>query len=153
ERILGFRPETLIGTNGFDGVHPEDRERVAAIYRDMAQRPGSRAIAAYRSRHLDGSWRRVGSIPTQRLAEPRPAGIIINSRDITERIEAQTTYRSLIDNSLQGLLILQDMRIAFANPRFAQITGCTVEELISFTPDQLRALIHHNDQESAWPRA
>lgn len=153
ERILGFRPETLIGTNGFDGVHPDDRERVAATYRDMAQRAGSRAIAAYRSRHHDGSWRWLESIATNRFDDPSIAGIIINSRDITERIEAQTVYRSLVDHSLQGLLILQDRRIAFANPRVAQISGYTVEELMSLSSDELRMFIHPDDRESVWQRA
>jgi PAS domain S-box-containing protein len=141
KRILGFRPEALIGTNGFDGVHPDDHERVLAVYREMAGRSGSRVIAAYRSRRADGSWRWLESIATNLLDDPTIRGIIINSRDITERIEAQTGYRSLVDHSLQGLLVLQRQRIIFANPRIGVITGYTVDELLALQPPELRALV------------
>jgi PAS domain S-box-containing protein len=153
ERILGFRPASLVGTNGFDGIHADDRQRVVSAYRDMVQRSGSRAIAAYRSRHSDGSWRWLESIATNLLDDPSIAGVIINSRDISDRIEAQTAYRSLVDHSLQGLLILQDLRVVFANPRITQITGYAIDELLALAPQELRGLIHPHDQESAWQRA
>ena len=153
ERILGFRPAALLGTNGFVGVHPDDRERIAAAYRDMVGRSGSRVIAAYRSRHADGSWRWLESIATNLLDDPSIGGIIINSRDITERIEVQTAYRSLVDYSLQGLLILQGQRIVFANPRIAEIAGYAVDELLALQPPELRALIEPGDGDAPWSRA
>ena len=50
KRILGFRPRRCIGTNGFDGVHPDDHERVWPPIGEMAAAPAARVIAAYRSR-------------------------------------------------------------------------------------------------------
>ena len=132
EPILGFRPDELVGKNGLDLVHPADRERVTTAYREMAQRPGSRAIAAYRSQRRDGSWRWLESIGTNLLDEPSIAGIIVNSRDITERVEAETAYRSLVDNSLQGLFIVQDGRIVFANRAATDVSGYADEELLAF---------------------
>jgi PAS domain S-box-containing protein len=152
ERILGFAPAALLGTNGFDGVHPDDRDRVTAAYRDMVGRSGSRVIAAYRSRRADGAWRWLESIATNLLDDPSIGGIIINSRDITERIEAQTAYRSLVDHSLQGLLILQGQRIVFANPRIAEIAGYAVDKLLALQPSELRALVEPGADDAAWSR-
>ena len=50
-------------------------------------------------------------------------------REITERERAEEAYRTLVEQSLQGLLIFQDNRIVFANPAVAEMTGYSVEEL------------------------
>ena len=153
ERVLGLHPEDMVGSDNLDRIHSEDQGRVRAAYAELLQGPGLRASATYRIRHRDGSWHWFESLGINMLTDPCVAGIIVNSRDITDRVEAQTAYRTLVEHSLQGLLILQDLRIVFANPRIAQITGYTVEELLALTPDGLRALIHPDDQEIAWQRA
>ncbi len=75
----------------------------------------------------------------------------------SERSEAQNkrvdeTYRVVVEQSLQGLIIIQEFRIVFANTAFAEISGYTVEELLSLSPDQVRALIHPEDQPLVWGR-
>jgi PAS domain S-box-containing protein len=142
----------MVGDDNLHRIHPDDRAHVQAAYASLFAAPGTRASATYRIRHRDGSWRWFESFGANMLSDPCVAGIIVNSRDVTERVEAQTAYRSLVDHSLQGLLILQDMRIVFANPCIAAITGYAVEELLALAPDQLRALIHPDDQEAAWQR-
>jgi PAS domain S-box-containing protein len=75
-------------------------------------------------------------------------------REITERkkiesqlIESEKKYRMLIDQSLQGITILQDGFIVFANPAFAEICGYTIEELLNFSPEEARELVHPEDRE------
>ncbi len=152
EPILGFRPDELVGKEGLALIHPADRERVATAYAEMAQRPGSRAIAAYRTQRRDGCWRWLESIGTNLLDDPSIAGIIVNSRDITERVEAETAYRSLVDNSLQGLIIVQDGRIVFANSAATDVSGYTNEELLAFSMEAQRATIHPEDAPAVWER-
>ena len=66
--------------------------------------------------------------------------------------ESEEKYRVLVEQSLQGLVIVQDACIVFANTAFAEITGYTVEELISLSPDEARAMVHPEDQASVRDR-
>ena len=66
--------------------------------------------------------------------------------------ESEGKYRSLIEQSLQGLIIIQDFRIVFANSAFAEISGYSVEDLLSHSPEKIRTLIHPEDQPLVWKR-
>lgn len=59
-------------------------------------------------------------------------------RDVSHReavLEAmkrsEERYRSVIENVAEGIIVVQDGRIVYANPRTAHITGRSVEELMS----------------------
>ena len=89
ERILGYDPQMLIGTSGFDLVHPDDFEQMLEIFTQGIQISGSSAIAEFRYLHCDGSWRifeSLGKVYTD--GQGQLAGLI-NSRDITERKQTQ----------------------------------------------------------------
>ena len=85
ERILGYKPENLVGKRVFDFVHPDDRSRVEAIFREHLPIPGSIAPLELRFRHNDGNWRTLEATANNLLHEPGVAGIVVNSRDISER--------------------------------------------------------------------
>jgi two-component system cell cycle sensor histidine kinase/response regulator CckA len=67
-------------------------------------------------------------------------------REIAERARAQEAYRALVDHSLQGLIIIQDGRIAFANPAFGTISGYAEEELLALSAQEVTALVHPDDR-------
>jgi PAS domain S-box-containing protein len=85
ERILGYKPEELVGKSVFELVHPDDRPGVMAIFDERLRTPGSIAPIEVRFRHNDGGWRTLEATGTNLLYEPGVAGIVVNSRDITER--------------------------------------------------------------------
>ncbi len=70
---------------------------------------------------------------------------IITARDITERIrmqnelkESETKYRTLIEKSLDGIVISQDGHVIMVNKAFAEMMGYTVEECMqTFGPDSI----------------
>jgi PAS domain S-box-containing protein len=66
--------------------------------------------------------------------------------------ESEEKYRTLVEHSLQGLVVIQDFGIVFANAAFAEISGYTVEELLSLSPEGVRAMIHPEDQALVWGR-
>ena len=65
-------------------------------------------------------------------------------------MQSEEKYRVLAEKSLQGLLIIQDFRIVFANKTAAEISGYTVEELLSLSPEKVMAMIHPDDQSLVW---
>ncbi|RMH02288.1 MAG: PAS domain S-box protein [Chloroflexi bacterium] len=75
------------------------------------------------------------------------SGRLVMLHDVTEQKKAEEAYRTLVNKSLQGLIILQDMRVVFVNPAMEEMTGYSAEELYAFSPDELRNLIHPEDQE------
>lgn len=85
ERILGYRPEELIGKNAFEFVHSDDRQRVINIFQEHLPTRGSISPVELRFRHRDGSWRTLEATGNNLLHEAGVAGIVVNSRDITER--------------------------------------------------------------------
>ncbi|MFC4405838.1 histidine kinase N-terminal 7TM domain-containing protein [Haloarchaeobius iranensis] len=89
ERILGYEPEELAGTNAFDLIHPEDREPLAEEFFEGVDEDGYVARAEYRIRHADGSWRVHESVGRNLLGDPAVGGIVINTRDVTERNERE----------------------------------------------------------------
>jgi len=63
---------------------------------------------------------------------------------------SEQKYQHLVENSLQGVVIIQDFKIVYSNPAFARITGYSVDELIALEPKELINLVHPDDQELIW---
>jgi len=85
EKVLGYRPEDYLGRSAFEFVHADDLPRVTHAFLDALQRNGNTPTLAFRFRHKDGSWHTLEGIGNNLLADPVVAGIVFNSRDITER--------------------------------------------------------------------
>ena len=92
ERVLGYRPEELIGRNGFDLAHPEDQARLRAIFAAATGAPFSPAREELRFRHKDGGWRTVEAIAQNLIADPNVTGVVVNLRDITGQRELEARF-------------------------------------------------------------
>lgn len=96
ERVLGYRPEELVGRNRAEFLHPDDSAAIVADIAAIHAQPGVHETIAYRVRHRDGSWRRVEGTATNLLDEPSVRGIVINMRDVTERALAEAERDRLL---------------------------------------------------------
>src|SRR5262249_4098888 len=65
-------------------VHPDDRALTQAAF-DEIRRQGESQPIEVRMQHQDGSWRVIHWSGTNRLSDPDIQGIVVNSRDVTER--------------------------------------------------------------------
>jgi PAS domain S-box-containing protein len=83
-RVLGFCPETVVGTNVLDLVHPDDLPRARAVLAGALDHPNRIVAAQIRFRHLDGSWRTLAGNGKNLLAHKAVQGIVINLRDVTD---------------------------------------------------------------------
>ena len=77
----------------------------------------------------------------------RPLGRLIMLRNITDRKQTEEAYFTLVEQTLQGLAIIQDGNIQFANPALANIAGRTVAELTAVPLESFMRAIHPDDQE------
>ena len=68
------------------------------------------------------------------------------SRELLAKSESK--YHALVENSLQGIAILQaaPLRIAFANGAFGKTLGYSSEELTSLSPEEIMNLVYHEDR-------
>ena len=81
ERVLGHRPEELVGTNVLSLIHEDDADTVVAA---LGQGNGELAFEC-RVRHHSGIWRYVESFARDLTGVAGVHGIVLNSRDVTER--------------------------------------------------------------------
>jgi len=70
--------------------------------------------------------------------------------EIMGQRQTQEAYRAVVDHSLQGLVVIQDMRIVFANQAMAEISGYCVEEILAAPSKVLQDFIHPEDREMVW---
>jgi len=93
KRILGYSPEELVGRSVLDFIHPADVARVKEAFAHvLATREPSEPLE-FRFRHAQTGYRVVESIARNLLSNPAVEGIIVNSRDITQRREAEDALR------------------------------------------------------------
>ncbi len=134
ERVLGYKPDELIGQKIFDYIHEEDRPVIVEKFSRSMRMPGSISTGQYRFRHRDGSWKVLETIGRNLLGNPQVAGLVANSRDITERVEAEEQIReqaALLDKA-QDAIFVEDLegRISFWNRSAARLYGWDPEEAI-----------------------
>jgi PAS domain S-box-containing protein/putative nucleotidyltransferase with HDIG domain len=98
EHLLGYKPEELIGKNGFDLVHPDDRDRLMGIFAQNIQTHGSAARAEFRFSHSDGSWRIFEGLGRAYLDGRGQMAGLINARDITERKQAEKRMQRQLEH-------------------------------------------------------
>lgn len=99
--VLG-RDEKLAGTNAFEDIHPEDRDSVKSVFSDVIA-SGQGRRAGYRFIRTDGTVRHVES---QSNVIRNEAGVtekvVVVSRDVTERIQAEAELRSALSELRQS---------------------------------------------------
>jgi PAS domain S-box-containing protein len=87
--VLGYSPEELIGSDVIQLIHPDDRDRVAQTLTKGIEQPESTHRVLCRSIHKDGSWRTLECMGRSLLDDPNICGAVINSRDVSERIQLE----------------------------------------------------------------
>ena len=135
-QALGYSDDDLrAGLNIFQVVAEEDRERAKEDINRAMQ--GSPKAGEYRLVKKDGSTfpaiaYTIPIIKEEMIAGLRGIFLDISERKRTENAlkESENKFRILAEESLVGVYIVQDGIFKYVNPRFAEMFGYSVEEMI-----------------------
>jgi len=97
-KISDFDLEELLHKPFFDIVHPDDVSQIRTVFKEALANPGKQIKKEYRSLHKNKRWIYVESIFSNQLNNPAIKGIIINSRDVSDRKMAELKERVYHDN-------------------------------------------------------
>src|SRR5690606_23282810 len=92
EQVLGYKSGALVGKNIVDFIHPEDYNPTIKLYNVFLTRKRI-FTSQFRFRHKNGSWLWIESIASNTLNDDSVNGFIINSRNVTARIENEQRVR------------------------------------------------------------
>ena len=103
-QIFGHQPHEIEGKRLAELVHPDDVPRTLSFFMSVLPPGAVTTPAEWRMRHHDGGWRDVEVIGTNLLDQPTVRGIVLNTRDISERkaLQAELTHQAFHD-TLTGL--------------------------------------------------
>jgi PAS domain S-box-containing protein len=99
-RILGYKQNQRIGKSIFEYIYPDDIQSVKKAIKTVAEKPNAISTGEYRIKHADGSWRKIEASGQNLISNPDIKGIVINSRDISQRRKAEldlSESRELLD--------------------------------------------------------
>lgn len=104
-RIVGWRPNQLIGTPALAGINPEDLPEVQAIVDAIKRGEKEEARFTYRNAHRqNGEVWLESTMRVTRKGNGIVDGVVAISRDITEQKRLETRLETLaIEDSLTGL--------------------------------------------------
>ncbi len=102
EDVLGYTPEEHEGQKAFEYVHPDDLPDLVRYFQERMDKPGESGRIEYRMKHKNGDWRTIESVGSNALDDPSVGGIVINSRDVTDRRHSE----QLIERQVERFSIL-----------------------------------------------
>jgi PAS domain S-box-containing protein len=151
ERVLGYGWKEMVGRNALEFIHADDLAVPARALKQILDEPGSTFTAEYRFRHSDGSWRYLETFGRTLLPGSTAQGLVFNTRDVTERREAQRAlqereehFRRLIETSHDLIqTISPEGRIIYTGPSVQRLLGYTPDEITGGGPEDF---IHPEDQ-------
>lgn len=149
EQLLGYTPEELNSKNAFAFIHPDDVNEVLPALQQVVSL--QRVMAPpFRFLHRNGEWRWVESTVTNHLDNPAIRGLVVNSRDITEKKrqeddlrESEQRFKALVKNGSDLIVVINDRgSLAYCSDNAARLLGYSQEEL---TGSNVFGLIHPDD--------
>jgi diguanylate cyclase (GGDEF)-like protein/PAS domain S-box-containing protein len=99
-RVLLVEPNEIEGTKFSDLVHADDKTRVMSFLTAIGDGEGHTGLIEFRMRRNDDSWIHVETLRTGLLHDPNVKGIVLNTRDVSERkaFEEQLAHQAFHDS-------------------------------------------------------
>lgn len=92
--VLGYEPERAVGKALEDLAHPSDRELIRDVLAELLEHDGESRTVEFRLKDEHGSWLVLEAIGKSMASDPVVGGIVVNSRDITQRKAAESRLKA-----------------------------------------------------------
>jgi PAS domain S-box-containing protein len=137
EKWFGWQPDDLIGTVGWDTIHPDDLERIQQEFLMLLEKDGAETTVEYRGKCKEGSYKFIHLTAVNLTNDPMINGVLMNYRDITERKLAEQAlqvseeqYRRLIEILHSGVVVhAPTTEILLANQKASILLGLSLEQM------------------------
>ncbi|TML15601.1 MAG: EAL domain-containing protein [Actinobacteria bacterium] len=97
ERVLGYTPDELVGTNAMDLIHPDDLAAGSDANRQTLNRDGVvPPPLRIRLRHKSGEWRVFETTAKPLFDDELVGGVLTHCRDITDYVDVEETLRQSV---------------------------------------------------------
>lgn len=157
EPILGYTSEELVDSLAWEHIHPDSIQLFKEMFEEVLGTPNKVGTVQYAYYKKDGETIWVESKGTNLLANPAINGILVNTRDITERRRAEKEERmrsamqSLSENSLDLIVrVNSEGKFFYINPVIKNLTGRKKEYFLSRTLYDVKL---HPDIVKVWQEA
>ncbi len=144
-RMLGYSSRELSSVAVTD-IHFDDDLRLETARFDAVARGERDFVSNVRIRRKDGTFF-YADIKASRLHLKDGEVLLGMFRDVTERVNAQkaleeseSKFRSLVEQGVLGVYLVQDRRIIYANPRGASLVGETSPDALVGTDPLARVV-------------
>ena len=131
-RILNFPIEELIGKPFKDIIHPDDTYIFENAFNESLLNPGIQIKKEYRSLHKNKRWIYVESIFSNHLGNPSISGIVVNTRDVSDRKMSELKERAYHNNL-----------IFLSNSALELLSISDREDIYKFIADKLFHFLEH----------
>jgi len=145
--VLGYEPRDMPGRDAFALVHAEDLAGVQRAFQRALENPGMVITHEFRCRRQDGSWAYLETVGQNRLDDPEIAGVVLNSRDISDRKRAEAElregekqYRLIFEGSPTPMWVVDSETFQFLEVNEAAVEhyGYSREEFLRMNSREIR---------------
>lgn len=139
------------GMNGIDFTQQVRRESNTPLIiytghgsADLVERAYEAGVDDFMTKSLDSAGVRTLSKRIMTMVSNYRAGMALR--------ESEARYKSIVENSLSGVLIARfaEPHLVFVNQTLADMLGYTVDEMMGFTQQQVLGLVHEDDREKMY---
>ncbi|MDP3682497.1 MAG: PAS domain S-box protein, partial [Ignavibacteria bacterium] len=143
--ITGYEHNQLLNQNFLTAVHQEDLQEIKKLLVNLVEQPLTTVLRELRFQHKDGNWLSFEAKLRNAIHESAIGGIVINFRDITERMKAKTfiveqaeQLNAILATTSDGFWVVdQSGEIIEANEAYCKMSGYTRDEILTLSISEL----------------
>ena len=156
KRLLGYLKADLLGKRPLELIHWKDQKIANNIFNGNLQENNN--IVKLRIKDQNNNYFRYEFRRKIFIDQKGNLKILIISRnidkleDLEERLneerlkESEEKFRTIAEQWLMGICIIQDNRVKYLNRQLADLLGYTTDEILSWQPGEFFKTIHPDDR-------